>query len=276
VAIAGRGNFPAGNTVRTTILTVLMACLTGGAALAQTATPEQKAQLVPTGALRAAIVTIPFLAKHDASGALTGVAPELASDMARALGVPYQPTAFKSPNEGIAALREGKADVTFLAPTAERSRLIDFAPAFMEMEVTIIVPAASPIRSFADADRPNRKIVVYERTAVAELLVKKLTRANVVPVRLGAWTRAQALLMAGDADAFADLRDQLVAHQPELPGSRIIDGAYGRNAVSIGYPKSRTAAATFVKDFTAAAIKSGLVTRAIEKAGVKGAMAPGR
>jgi polar amino acid transport system substrate-binding protein len=196
--------------------------------------------------------------------------------MARALGVPYQPTAFKSPNEGIAALREGKADITFLAPTPERSKLIDFTPAFMEMEVTIIVPAVSPIRTLADADRPGRKIVVYERTANYEMLAKTLTRANVVTVPLFGWRRAFALLMGGDADAFADLRHQLIEHQSELPGSRIIDGAFGRNALAIGYARNKPAAAAYVRAFTAAAIKSGLVTRAIEKAGVKGAVAPGR
>ena len=64
----------------------------------------------------------------------TGVAADLGVEMARVLGVPYQPTAFESPTAGIKALRDGAADVTFLAPTPERIGLIDFAPAFMEME----------------------------------------------------------------------------------------------------------------------------------------------
>ena len=85
-------------------LLVLLIALCGSPALAQP-TVEQKAQVAPTGALRAAIVTIPFLAKKDASGALNGVAPDLAAEMARILGVPYQPTAFDSPNAGIKALR---------------------------------------------------------------------------------------------------------------------------------------------------------------------------
>ena len=72
------------------ILACIVVVLFGTAALAQSATPEQKAQLAPTGALRAAIVTIPFLAKKDATGALTGVAPDLAAEMARVLGLPYQ------------------------------------------------------------------------------------------------------------------------------------------------------------------------------------------
>ena len=52
-------------------------------------------------------------------------------------------------------------------------------------------------------------------------------------------------------------------------------GHYGRNGLAIGYGKERPAAAAFVEEFTAAAIKSGLVTKAIERAGVRGAVAPG-
>ena len=72
-----------------------------------------------------------------------------------------------------------------------------------------------------------------------------------------------------------DLADQLVSHQSDLPGGRIIPGYYGRNALAIGYVKDRPAAADFVRAFTAATIKSGLVTRSIAKAGVHGAVAGG-
>ena len=82
------------------IFSCLVVLLFATAAQAQSATPEQKAQLAPTGALRAAIVTIPFLAKKDASGAVTGVAPDLGAEMARALGVPYQPTVYQRHPQG--------------------------------------------------------------------------------------------------------------------------------------------------------------------------------
>ena len=248
-----------------------------GGALAQSATAEQKAQIAPTGSLRVALVKIPFLAKQDAaSGQLKGVAPDLAEELARRLGVPIERMPFDTPNAGIAALRNGTADITFLAPTPERVGLIDFGPAFMEMEMTLIVPASSPINSHADADQPGRKIVAYERTAVEEMARKKLTKATIVLVPIFGYKQAFELLKSGQADAFADLRDALLSYQPELPGSRIIPGNYGSNALAIGYPKERPLTAAFVKQFTETAIASGFVTSAIEKAGVRGAVAPGR
>jgi polar amino acid transport system substrate-binding protein len=250
--------------------------LAATSALAQNASAEQKAQIVPTGVLRAALVKIPFLAKQDpASGQLRGVAPDLGEEFARRLGLPYQSMPFDSPNAGIAALRGGLADITFLAPTPERVALIDFGPAFMEMEMTLIVPGGSPIQSHADADQPGRRIVAYERTAVDEMLMKKMTKATIVRVPIFGYKQAFELIKAGQADAFADLRDALLSYQPELPDSRIVPGNYGSNALAIGYAKERPLTAALVREFTAAAIASGFVTRAIEKAGVKGAVAPG-
>ena len=257
------------------VVMMLLALALAMPAFAQTATPEQKAQIAPTGTLRAAVVTIPFLAKKDSSGQLNGVAADLGVEMARVLGVPYQPTAFDSPNAGIKALRDGTADITFLAPTPERIGLIDFAPEFMGMEVTLIVPGNSPIQSLADADQPGKKIVVYEKTANEEMVRKTVSKATIVYVPLFGWKKAFEMLKAGEADGYVDLRDQLVAHQPELPGSRIVPGAYGRNAMAIGYTKDKPAAAAFVKAFTEAAQKSGFVTKSIQKSGIHGAVVPG-
>jgi polar amino acid transport system substrate-binding protein len=253
---------------------LVLAMVAMGSAAAQSL--GSVAQIAPTGRLRAAIVKIPFLAKPDhASEHLKGVAPDLAEEFARRLGVPLESMPFDTPNAGIAALRDGAADITFLAPTPERVHLIDFGPAFMEMEMTLIVPGSSPITTLAQADQQGRRIVVYERTAVEEMLRKKMTKATIVRVPIFGYKRAFALLKAGEADAFADLRDALLSYQPELPGSRIVPGNYGSNALAIGYAKDRPATAAFVKEFTTAVIASGFVTQAIEKAGVQGAVAPG-
>jgi polar amino acid transport system substrate-binding protein len=107
------------------------------------------------------------------------------------------------------------------------------------------------------------------------MAMKKLTKATIVRVPIFGYKQAFELLKSGEADAFADLRDALLSYQPELPGSRIVPGNYGSNALAIGYAKERPLTAAVVKEFTAAAIASGFVTRAIDKAGVKGAVAPG-
>ena len=213
------------------------------------------------------MVTIPFLAKQDAGGQATGVAADLGVEMARALGVPYEAIVFKAPPDGVAVVRDGKADVTFLAPTPgnpcsrrpskrrtagmkamhdgvadiiflaptpERIGLVDFAPAFMEMELSLLVLAGSPIQTLADADQPGRRIVVYERSANEEMVRQKLSKATRLLVPLSDHKKAFEMIKAGEADAFADLLYQIVANQPDMPGTRIVPGAIGRNALAIG------------------------------------------
>jgi polar amino acid transport system substrate-binding protein len=255
-------------------LACLVVLFTGSLVLAQSVTPEQKAQLAPTGKLRAAVVTIPFLAKQNASGQATGVAADLGAEMARTLGVPYEPSVIKAPPDGVAAVRDGKADVTFLAPTPERIRLIDFAPAFMEMELSLLVMTGSPIQSLADADQAGRRIVVYERSANEEMVRQKLPKATRLLVPLSDQKKAFEMIKAGEADAFADLLYQTAAGQADMPGTRIVPGAIGYNALAIGVGKDKPAAAAYVKAFTETAIKSGLVAKSIEKAGVRGAAPP--
>jgi polar amino acid transport system substrate-binding protein len=255
-------------------LACVFVLLFGSAALAQSATPEQKAQLAPAGALRAAIVTIPFLAKKDSSDAISGVAHDLAAEMARALGVPYQPTVYETPPAGMKAMSDGLADVIFLAPTPERVRLADFAPAFMEMELSLLVPDGSPIQTLADADQPGRRIVVYERSANEEMVRQKLSKATRVLVPLSNHKKAMETIKAGEADAFADLLYQVVANQSDMPGMRVVPGVVGRNALAIGSVKDKAEAAAYVKAFTEAAVKSGFVAKSIEKAGVRSAAPP--
>jgi polar amino acid transport system substrate-binding protein len=255
-----------------TIFAPIFVLLFGAAALAQSATPQQKAELAPTGKLRAAVVTISFLAKQSADGQVTGVAPDLGAELARALGVPYEAQVIKAPPDGVAAVRDGKADITFLAPTPERIRLIDFAPAFMEMELTLLVMAGSPIQTLADADQPGRRIVVYERSANEEMVRQKLSQATRWLVPLSDYNQAFEMIRSGSADAFADLLYQTAANQADMPGTRMVPGVIGRNALAIGYGKDKPAAAAYVKAFTEAMIKSGFVAKSIEKANVRGAV----
>jgi polar amino acid transport system substrate-binding protein len=255
-------------------LVCLVVLFTGSAVLAQSATPEQKAELAPTGVLRAAIVTIPFLAKKYANGVVSGVAPDLAVEMARALGVPYQPTVYETPPAGMKAMREGAADVIFLAPTPERIGLVDFAPPFMEMELSLLVPAGSPIQTLADVDQPGRRIVVYERSANEEMVRQKLPKATRVLEPLSDYKKAFEMIKNGEADAFADLLYQTATNQGDMPGSRLVPGAIGHNALAIGTTKDKAAAAAYAQAFTETAIKSGFVAKSIEKAGVRGAAAP--
>ena len=82
------------------------------------------------------------------------------------------------------------------------------------------------------------------------------------------------MMQAGQADAFADIRFALTEYQPAFPGSRIVDGSFGRNNLAIGFPKGRPQAASLLRDFMSGVVTSGFVQRSIDKARVAGAVVP--
>src|SRR4026208_896994 len=118
----------------------------GGAAPAAT--------LAPTGTLRAV-----FLGGNPVQGSVDpktgqamGTVPDLTRELAKRLGVPV--SIVSAPNAGavIGALRDGKADIGFLAYDAERGREGDFGPAFVVMANSYLVKATSPTKARADVD----------------------------------------------------------------------------------------------------------------------------
>ena len=77
------------------------------------------------------------------------------------------------------------------------------------------------------------------------------------------------MMKAASAQAFALSRDSLLALQKELPGSRILDGAFQTTGVAIAVQKDRPAALARVKDFVERAKADGTLRRVFDDAGLK-------
>src|ERR1700709_1925930 len=87
----------------------------GRGAPAVAADPEPRAILAPTGVLRAALYTgTPTSILPDpASGGPRGVGYDLGKELAKRLGVPYEPVVFSKNADVLAAIKNGTADVAF-------------------------------------------------------------------------------------------------------------------------------------------------------------------
>jgi polar amino acid transport system substrate-binding protein len=82
------------------------------------------------------------------------------------------------------------------------------------------------------------------------------------------------LLKTGKADAIALSRESLLSLQAQLPGSRVLDGAYLNSYVAVAVPKQRTAGLAYASAFVDSAIASGSVRRALDNAGLKTSQIP--
>src|SRR5690242_11169192 len=153
---------------------MLVALITIVAAAAAAADPAS--DLAPTGTLRAAyIATNPVQASVDpATREVRGPAAALTAALAQRAGVPFTITGAKGVDGVLEAVKNGSADIGFLAFDAVRAAQVDFTQNYALAQNTYVVVESSPIRSVADADRPGVRIGVGARDAGDYFLTRTL------------------------------------------------------------------------------------------------------
>jgi polar amino acid transport system substrate-binding protein len=236
--------------------------------------PSVRSELAPTGKLRVGInYGNPVLATRDsASGELRGVAVDLAEELGLRSGLPIELVAFESAGKMFEAVKTGKWDVAFLAIDPGRADEIDFTAAYIEIEGTYLVPSGSPVSTIADVDRKGVRIGVSAQSAYDLFLSRSIQHAELI--RAPDPNAAFELIVAGRVDVVAGVKQHLVANAEKLPGSRVLEGRFMAIQQAVGIPKGREAGARYLRDFIEDVKASGLVARAIDKAGVRGVSVP--
>lgn len=233
-------------------------------------TPAVRADLAPTGTLRAGINYGNFiLATRDrTSGESRGVAIDLSRELARRLTVPVELIAYDSVATMVDAAKTGAWDIAFLGIDPARAGDIGFTAAYLQIEATYLVPATSRLRAIADVDTEGVRVAAPARANYELYLSRSLQRARLVRAQTA--DAAFALLAGGEVEALAGLRQALIGLAPKLPGSRLLDGHFMAVQQAVGVPSGRAAGLAYLREFVEDAKASGLVARAIERTGARG------
>jgi polar amino acid transport system substrate-binding protein len=226
-------------------------------------------ELAPTGVLRAAINLSNFLLVTDktAAGDPVGVAPDLAAEIARQIGVPVKYVPFATPGELADVAGQNIWDIGLIGAEPQRAEVITFSPAYCEIEATYLVPGGSPLKTLADVDQPGVRIAVTGRAAYGLWLDRNIKKAELV--RSGTLDSSYEQFVADKLDALAGLRPRLTSDAKLLPGSRILDGKFMAVQQSVGTAPQNKIGAAFLRDFVESAKASGLVARLIERHNVQ-------
>ena len=232
---------------------MLAAALLACASLPNRANGETVAmkELTPTGKLRAGIVYAPalsvFFAVRDADGRPRGVTVDLADELARRLGVAAD--FMVAPNSGLVtdAVESGAVDVAFMPVDDERKMRVAFGPNYCLIESTYMVTGASGIRTLAEVDRPNVRVVGIANTTTIRAAGRSLKNTTITAAT--SVETAVELLRTGAADAFALSRDSLPPFVAQLPGSRIVDGGFQQTGIAIAVAKGRPGVLAYVSAF---------------------------
>lgn len=226
--------------------------------------------LAPTGKTRVGInYGNPVLAKKDAAtGALRGVAVELARELGTRIRVPVELIGYESAGKMFEAVKAGAWDVAFLAIDPGRADDIDFTAPYVEIEGTYLVPAGSPCRVAGDVDQTDVRIGVSAKSAYDLFLSRSIQRAKLI--HASSPDGAFALFRAGKVDVLAGVRQHLVANAAKLPGARVLDDRFMAIQQALGIVKGRVAGARYLREFIEDVKASGRVRQALEKSGVSG------
>jgi polar amino acid transport system substrate-binding protein len=231
---------------------------------------QARAELAPTGVLRAAINLSNFLlvTGKTPEGDPVGVSPDMARAVADRLSVGVEYITFATPGELADAAVGDIWDIGNIGAEPERAKTIAFTAAYAEIEATYLVPAGSPIQSIDEVDREGVRIGVYGRSAYGLWLSGNVEHAELVKTD-GVDASVEVFVEQG-LEALAGLRPRLINDVEKLPGARILDGQFTAVQQAIGTKPDREVAAAFLRDFVEEAKASGLVAGLIEKHGVVG------
>jgi polar amino acid transport system substrate-binding protein len=207
-----------------------------------------------------------LVAKDRGTGELRGVTVDLSRALAAKLGVPVTLIEYQNVGAVVDGARSGAWDIAFLAVDSARSDM-DFTPAYMEIDNSLLVPASSAIRTLADIDRPGLRIAVPGRSAPDLFLTRTLKHATLV--RGETVVRAFEMFRAGQADAIAAGRHSLLTLAGEA-GYRALEEPLLLVPHAVAVPKGRAGVLEAVTRFVEEAKASGEVARAIARAGLRG------
>jgi polar amino acid transport system substrate-binding protein len=243
--------------------------LAASASAAEPPSPAVLRDLAPTGKLRVTfIVSNPVQVTRDASG-FRGPAIDLGRELAKRLGVPFEPLGHPRAGDIVASAKTGAWDLAFLAFDPERADAVDFSPAYVEAHNAYLAPAGSPVAAFAEADRTGVRIGVGQNDAVDFHLARTLKHAQLVR-NAGSTSGALELIRAGKVDLYAANGQRVEEMLAQLPGARVLDGSVLAVQQAIALPKGHAAGLAYVTAFVGDAKASGLVAQSVARAGLRG------
>lgn len=253
-----------------TTLALLLTCV-AGMSIAQTL--EARQALAPTGKLRVGLqLGSPHNVIRDSTtGEMKGVAFDLGKELARRIGVPFEPVMYPSVGALLNAGKSGAWDVAFVGFSPERAKEWDFTALHLQMEFGYLVPGGSPISTMADIDRPGVRIAVQENSQPDVFLSRTLK--NAIVVRASSLAATLETLKSNKADAIFSIKPSLFEASSQMAGSHVLDGRAGVDPHAMAMPKGRDpAGVSYARKFVDDAKSEGLVTAAIERAGIRGAV----
>lgn len=227
-------------------------------------------QLAPTGKLRGGVAVAPAASAFFAvrrGGQVQGVTVDLLRAFADELNLPLELKVFDNSGQVTDAVATGDCDIAFMPQDAERAKKVDFGPAYYFISSTYLVPAGSTIQTIEEVNRPGVRVVGISNTTTVRSARRTAPKASVEEVP--SVERLTTMAANADGDAFALSVDSFTTLLPKLPGARVLPGHFQQTGIAVAVPKNCPGALKLAGELVEKAKTSGLVARALARAGIK-------
>ncbi|PWK88366.1 amino acid ABC transporter substrate-binding protein (PAAT family) [Lentzea atacamensis] len=215
--------------------------------------------LAPTGVLRASInLGNPVLARGTPADP-GGVTVDIAREIAARLDLPVEFVCFDAARKSFEAMKDGQADICFLAIEPAREEEVAFTEPYMVIEGVFAVPVDSPIKNVADVDQPGVRIGVKQGSAYDLYLTRTLKHAVVVRGNEGV-----EVFREQELDVAAGIREPMTAFVAANDDVRLIDERFTEIRQAVGTTRSRRPETVrFLSEVVAELRENGFVARSL-------------
>ena len=237
--------------------------------------PDVMKDLAPTGKLRAAInFGNGVLAQKGPNGEPKGITPDLATALAKRLGVEVAFVPYEAAGKVFEGAKAGAWDVGFIAIEPVRAAEIEFTAPYVIIDGTYMVRKDSPLKEVDDVDRPGVRIAVGLGSGYVTYLKRTMKNATIVEAAVGGGRANIELFVNDKLEAVAGVRQPLEAYAKDHPEMRVMSGAFQQIQQAMGTPKGRTAGAKYLASFVEEMKASGFVADALKRSGQVAQVAP--
>lgn len=252
---------------------LLAGCASPFTAPAPTPNPGVRSTLAPSGKLRVGVYAgSPTSMVLDKNGQKVGITLELGREMARWLNVPFETVEYPRIAEVIEAMKRGEVDFTFTNATDARAKDVNFTLPMVSLELGYLVGSGSKLQTIADVDRPGVRVGVTQGSSSQTTLGQKYKHATLVPV--DTLKQAAQQIKLGQLDAFATNKGILYELADNVPGARILGGAWGMEHMAVAIPKGRESGLPYVSSFALTVRRDGTLQSVIARSGLRGTVDP--
>lgn len=195
---------------------------------------DVRADLAPTGVLRASInLGNPVLAQGTPEQP-GGVTVDIAREIGRRLEVPVELVCFDAARKSFEAMATGQADICFLAVDPARATEVSFTAPYVVIEGVFAVPRDSALTTVDEVDSPGVRIGVKQGSAYDLYLTRELRNATVVRGNEGV-----DVFLAEGLEAAAGIRQPIGRFVAANPDVRLIDQRFMEIRQAVGTTKNR-------------------------------------